>query len=177
MDRQHTNSSFSKKRSSFYPKVCFGFCYRRHAPSDACGGQASSSTVSFCIRPAHKQKQVRLDHTRCHVRMTVKDLYLASDPKATVQPHEPVDYRFYGLPLRLLHTVIGQASALLLCPTWKKSWHPKQRCQECPLHLNCKKFLITEHICKRSLCYCLKYLGAAFSLLLQCYCEITVSLN
>lgn len=138
MDHQHTNSSFSKKRLSFYPKVCFGFCYRRRAPWDAYGGQVSSSTVSFCIRPMNRREQVRLEHTLCHVYMTVKDLYLASDPKATVQPHESVDYRFYSLPLCLLHAVIGQASALLLCRTWKKSWHPKQRCQEGSLHLNCK---------------------------------------
>lgn len=121
MDHQHTNSSFSKKRLSFYPEVCFGFCYRRHVPSDAYVGQVSSSTVSFCIQPIKNQEQVKLENTLCNAFMTVKDLYLASDPKATMQPHEPVDYRFYSLPLRLLHAVIGQASALLLCSTWKKS--------------------------------------------------------
>lgn len=141
MDHQHTNSSFSKKRLSFYPKVCFGFCYRRHAPSGAYGGQVSFSTVSFCIRPMNKQEEVKQEHPLCNVNMTFKGLYLASDPKATMQPHEPVDYRFYSLPLRLLHTVIGQASVLLLCPIWKKSWHPKQRCQEGSLHFNCKNFL------------------------------------
>lgn len=146
MDHQHTNSSFSKKGLSFYPKVCFGFCYRRRAPSDAYGGQASSSTVSFCIQPTNKQEQVRGQHTLCYLSVTLKDLYLASDPKATMQPHEPVDYRFYSLPLRLLHAVIGQASVLLLCPIRKKSWHPKQRCQEGSLHLNCKMSYHWEHL-------------------------------
>lgn len=69
----------------------------------------------------NKREQVRLEHTLCFVYMTVNDLYLASEPKATMEPHEPVDYRFYSLPLCLLHTVIGQASVLLLCPIWKKS--------------------------------------------------------
>lgn len=146
MDHQHTSSSFSKKGLSFYPKVCFGFCYRRHAPSDAYDGQVSSSTASFCIRPMNKREQVRREHTLCHAHMTFKDLYLASDPKATMQSHKPVDDRFHSLPLRLLHAVIGQASVLLLCPIWKKSWHPKQRCQEGSLHLNCKVSYHSEHL-------------------------------
>lgn len=37
---------------------------------------------------------------------TVKGLYLTSDPKATMQPHEPICHSFYSLPLPLLHTVV-----------------------------------------------------------------------
>lgn len=38
-------------------------------------------------------------------------LYLASDPKAAMQPHEPVGHRFDGLPLALLQTEVCQLSA------------------------------------------------------------------
>lgn len=39
---------------------------------------------------------------------------LASDPKATVQSHEPICDRFYTLSLPLLDTIVSQTSAWLL---------------------------------------------------------------
>lgn len=52
--------------------------------------------------------------------VTVKQLYLASDPKATVQPHKPFCDRLYRLPLPLFHTVVCQTSAWLLSHSGKK---------------------------------------------------------
>lgn len=68
MDHQHTSSSFSKKRWSFYPKACSVFCYRIHAPAGAFVGQDSSSTVSFCIQPVYTREQkvrVVTEHLMC----------------------------------------------------------------------------------------------------------------
>lgn len=38
-------------------------------------------------------------------------MYLASDPKAAVQPHEPFGDRFDALPLALLQAEVSQRSA------------------------------------------------------------------
>lgn len=59
-----------------------------------------------------------------NVSKTVKDFYLASDPKATVQPHEPFSHWSHGFPLPLLHTVVCQTSAWLLSRTGNEWWHP-----------------------------------------------------
>lgn len=55
---------------------------------------------------------------------SVKDAYLASDPKATMQPHEPVRHRFNSLPLALLQTDIRQTSAWLLSQTENEWRYP-----------------------------------------------------
>lgn len=49
---------------------------------------------------------------------------LASDPKATMQPHEPVRHRFNSLPLALLQTDIRQTSAWLLSQTENEWRYP-----------------------------------------------------
>lgn len=55
----------------------------------------------------------------------VKVLYLASNPKAAVQPHEPVGHGFYGLPLALLQTEVCQRSAGWLRHSRKECRHPE----------------------------------------------------
>lgn len=126
---------------SFYPKACSVFCCRKHALSDAFVGQVSSSTISSCIQPVYNKKQ-KITHRCCSVscqittihglcQLTVKQLYLASDPETTVQPHKPFCDRFYRLPLSLLHTAVCQTSDWLLSHTGKKCRHPAttQRCR------------------------------------------------
>lgn len=60
-------------------------------------------------------------------KLTVKQLYLASDPKATVKPHKPICDRFYRLPLSFFHTVVRQTSGWLLSHSRKKCRHPVRK--------------------------------------------------
>lgn len=136
---------FPKRGCHFIQKSALGFVTEDMLPQTLAAGRLLLPQFLF-VSSLRTNKNKSEDNTHCYLCVALKDLYLASDPKATMQPREPVDYRFYSLPLRLLHAVIGQASVLLLCPIWKKSWHPKQRCQEGSLHFNCKMSYHWEHL-------------------------------